>query len=312
MQLNHLEIPLACRLPLRISLRCIVTMMLTGASAGLLRAGETADAERLTNDGFLKRDLHYWPESDDLLYTVESPDGNMRVMRRNGETGETAFFQPDSGISDREITVSQDGLVSAVNMVSGLSSWIVVDDRVRGRKVTMPQMGKHPWANWPCVSPDGTVLLYVEGAKVMYAYDLVGNRGKESVTRLTPDSIGPASDYWPRFSPDGTKIAFGSNRDQDFEIYEMNRDGTGQRRLTHSAGIDMRPVYSPDGQSICFTSNRDGNYEIYVMRADGSQIERVTTNSERDDFAIWSPDGKSLVYVSERNGRFDIYRRPWH
>ena len=54
-------------------------------------------------------------------------------------------------------------------------------------------------------------------------------------------------------------IAFTSSRDGDVEIYLMNPDGTGQRRLTNSPGSDSQPSWSPDGTRIAFTSLRDGN-----------------------------------------------------
>lgn len=265
---------------------------------------------QITHDGYLKSDLVYWPGTNELLYTVEHTDGNMRIVRCSESDQTIRLYHDDSGISDRELAVSADGQVVAHNSVSGLSSRIRVVDKLRNRTLTMPQMGKHGWANWPTISPDGSRLVFVEGAKIMYAFDLVSARDKESITRLTPDSIGPASDYWPRFTPDGQSLVFGSSRDDDFEIYVMNSDGTNVRRLTKSPGIDMHPACSPNGQHICFTSNRDGNHEIYAMNIDGSGLRRVTNNPERDDFAIWSPNGDAIDYVSERAGRFDIWRQP--
>ena len=52
-------------------------------------------------------------------------------------------------------------------------------------------------------------------------------------------------------------------------VFVMNSDGTGVRRLTHSAGSDGAPAWSPDGKNIAFQSDRDGGIEIYTMKADG-------------------------------------------
>ena len=81
---------------------------------------------------------------------------------------------------------------------------------------------------------------------------------------------------WPVYSPDGRKIAFGSSRSGDFEIYVMNADGSDVVRLTQSSGLDVRPAWSPDGKRIAFTSNRDGNYDIYIVNADGSDPTNAT------------------------------------
>ncbi len=91
----------------------------------------------------------------------------------------------------------------------------------------------------------------------------------------------------PAWSPDGTKIAFSSNRDGNDEIYTMNPDGTGVTRLTFAPGVDLNPAWSPDSQRIAWYSNRDGNDEIYVMNADGSNVVRVTTNTVSDILPSW-------------------------
>src|SRR5207247_7231113 len=87
------------------------------------------------------------------------------------------------------------------------------------------------------------------------------------VTNLTKHA---GRNFAPAWSPDGTKIAFCSNRDGKDEIYVMNADGSGPTRLTHSAAIDEAPDWSPDGTKIAFESHRAHNHEIYVMNADGS------------------------------------------
>ena len=52
------------------------------------------------------------------------------------------------------------------------------------------------------------------------------------------------------------------------EVYTINVDGSGERRLTSSPGLDAFPAWSPDGEHIAFTSDSDGNWEIYVMTSD--------------------------------------------
>ncbi len=67
------------------------------------------------------------------------------------------------------------------------------------------------------------------------------------------------------------KIVFESTRDGDVELYVMNRDGTGQHRLTRSRGLDGFPEWSPDGRKIAFESNRSGGFDLYVMNANGTR-----------------------------------------
>jgi Tol biopolymer transport system component/DNA-binding winged helix-turn-helix (wHTH) protein len=121
----------------------------------------------------------------------------------------------------------------------------------------------------------------------------------------------PANDQYASWSPDGTKIAFTSNRDGKDEIYVMDAAGSNVRRLTHNATTDDHPAWSPDGTKIAFHSDRDGNLEIYVMAADGSHQTRLTNDSAADAGPAWSPDGTRIAFASNRGNsslyNFDIW-----
>jgi len=125
-------------------------------------------------------------------------------------------------------------------------------------------------------------------------YDIYAMKADGSgVIRLTDN---PASDTQPAWSPDKSKIAFASDRDNIGDIYVMNADGSDQTRITDNAAVDSSPSWSGDGSKIVFSSERDGNSEIYVMNADGSGQTRLTTNSVYDDNPAFSPDGTKIVY----------------
>src|SRR5206468_1029853 len=81
-------------------------------------------------------------------------------------------------------------------------------------------------------------------------------------------------------------------RDGNDEIYVMNRDGTGVKRLTNDPGEDAYPAWSPDGKEIAFQSSRSGNLDIFVMNSDGSNVRNLTNNPAADMAPSWSRDGR--------------------
>jgi dipeptidyl aminopeptidase/acylaminoacyl peptidase len=131
----------------------------------------------------------------------------------------------------------------------------MLEDEV-GRAMTFEDMYRLGRVSDPQVSPDGGTVLYVvtyysvesnASNSDIYATDILG----ESSTRLT---TSPKGDMQPRWSPDGSSIAFISTRENGAQIWTMNPDGSGQRRLTDiSTGIDGF-VWTPDGTHFLYSS----------------------------------------------------------
>ncbi|HEX8423459.1 MAG TPA: tetratricopeptide repeat protein, partial [Pyrinomonadaceae bacterium] len=108
-----------------------------------------------------------------------------------------------------------------------------------------------------------------------------------------------ANDWHPDYSPDGSRIAFASNRDGATEIYTMRADGSDVRRLTYNTTEDDCPSWSHDGTKIAFQSRRDGQMEIYVMEADGSNQRNLSNNPGGEDTRpAWSPASTRIAYGS--------------
>jgi TolB protein len=132
----------------------------------------------------------------------------------------------------------------------------------------------------------------------------VMNADGTSQTRLTNNTDLDAEPIW---SPDGTKIAFRSDRDNhNYQIYVMNPDGSEQTNISNNPAADIHPDWSPDGTKIAFGSDRAGSYQIYVMNADGSEQTRLT-NPAFGYQPSWSPDGTKIAFSSSRDGNSEIY-----
>jgi Ca2+-binding RTX toxin-like protein len=111
------------------------------------------------------------------------------------------------------------------------------------------------------------------------------------------------------------KIAFAGLRNSEidsnnWEIYGVNPDGSGQTNLTDNPARDFSPEWSPDGSKVVFSRIINGNDEVYVMNADGSDqtnLTNTTTSRGSNYHPSWSPDGSKIVFVSTRDHEGNIY-----
>jgi TolB protein len=116
------------------------------------------------------------------------------------------------------------------------------------------------------------------------------------------------SDFSPRYSADGKKVAFV----RDNQIWTMNADGTNQvGPLTSEGANSFMGDWSPDGTQLVFQSTRDRNFEVYKMNADGSNQVNLTNNAtpmrNSDSQPTWSPDGTKIAFQSNRDGNANIH-----
>lgn len=117
-----------------------------------------------------------------------------------------------------------------------------------------------------------------------------------------------AHDKWARWSPDGKRIAFVSDRTGEDEIYLIDQHGTGELRRLTSDGSVMRyaPEWASDGKRIAFS---DKNGKLFVVSVDRGETLEVA-DEERGQIRDyeWSPHGGHLAFsMSHRNGFSSIY-----
>jgi hypothetical protein len=127
-------------------------------------------------------------------------------------------------------------------------------------------------ADW---SPDSSRLVYRSGRDNRQGI-WISNRDDTNPVAITSGG----SDSFPRWSPDGRKIAFHRDSgDNNVDIYLMDVDGSNIRRLTDTPGPDTLPAWTPDGR-IVFRSVRSGTWGIYIMDADGSNQKQIIGDAD--------------------------------
>lgn len=219
--------------------------------------GEGGEPIQLTDDWRWNR----WP--------AWSPDGNLLAFiaggtlavidadrnRRNIAAG--TFFRPAWSPDGRQIAV-----------MKGLSLWIFDVETGRGRELHGTQVSMSP--TW---SRDGLQLafrsdLFAEGNWDIYLIDTNGKNPR----RLTVD---PGDDHYPVWSPEGSEIAFSSDRSGKSQIYVMDMIRDNKiRQLTDLPFSGQGPVWSPEGDQIAFGGLKGDDLEsvgIYVVDAKGGE-----------------------------------------
>jgi TolB protein len=109
----------------------------------------------------------------------------------------------------------------------------------------------------------------------------------------------PAADFAPTLSPDGSQVAFVSDRAGGFDIFVTSADGSGEE--TNLTGpnefAEFAPDWSPDGSRILYIADQEGLPNVWLMQTDGSGKSNITRNpDERQNNPAWSPDSSRIAY----------------
>ena len=112
----------------------------------------------------------------------------------------------------------------------------------------------------------------------------------------------------PRFSPDGTLLAYTSYHTGNQNLYITDlRQNKITRVLSQRQGMNLAPGWSPDGGQFTLTLSYRGNPDLYLLNQNGQILRQLTENTGINVSGTFSPDGKRIVFVSDRSGSPHLY-----
>ncbi|WP_028315678.1 TolB family protein [Desulfatibacillum aliphaticivorans] len=145
-----------------------------------------------------------------------------------------------------------------------------------------------PMMTFPSYSPDGKLMACASFKRdpVLGVIEeiIVIDLKTGSQSQLTHDG---ADSFFPVWSPDGSKLAYTSNLEGNFDIWAVSYPKGEKTRLTRSPSYDGEPSWSPDGSRIAFISSRSGHREIWTIDAGGADSRQVTELKSTCSHPCW-------------------------
>ena len=239
------------------------------------------------------------PHGDRIAYWGLSAGGHRDIFTVAASGGPPVPVTADDAIDWYPVWSPDGGRLYFLSDRGGtMNIWRVAIDEHSGRALGAPEPVTVPaqYVGSLAFGLDGKTLVYSETSQ----RNKLARIGFDSAGR---SAVGPpewidaehtVSDL--KFSPDGSQLVSDTVGDATEDLWVMNADGTGRRRLISDAHRNRAPEWSPDGKEILFLSDRGGNYGIWLIRVDGSGLRPLTTprtpNMQR---ALWSPDGSRVL-----------------
>lgn len=243
-----------------------------------------------------------WSASGQLLYSVIPAAGasvgekpRLVLDGRVVAGGEDYFPFRAQWLSDDEFIYPADGAIKRRRLSSGTTEQIPFSATLSISRPTYARK-HHEFDSTkpepvlgimrPVASPDGSTIAFAALGDLW----LLKNGSAQRLTDDVPVDTDPA------WSPDGSQLAYSSDRAGSMDVWIRDLRTGKDRRLTSSPDAEMAAVWSPDGRTIAFVSNQAYEQgELYVVAASGGTPRKLLERSFGDGYPSWTRDGRFIV-----------------
>ena len=270
-----------------------------------------------------RRQLTSAPRDFTEAHPRVSPDGKTVAFHRYGAGRSAMMTVPLGGGETQLVGDWTSGMIGGLSWTPDGREIVYARPETSGRQLVRTQpdgRGLSPVRGVPFGSIGPSVSRMKDGAYRLAFVASQADLGLRLIDlgRLPDPAIASSPfvdatrvDAPGRFSPDGTEVAFVSDRDGAQQVWIAGRDGSALRCVTRLGQATVNVgSWSPDGRSVIFDATLAGNTDLYVVRTDGGELKRLTDSPAIEIDPEWSRDGKWIYFSASDGGASTIWKMP--
>lgn len=266
---------------------------------------ENREKRPLTTPPFGWQDCNpvFSPDGDEVAFNRRGPEALLLCIQ-DVQGGEPRCFDTYRAVWDHDWTSDGSALVVSGGEITSRSLFRI---SVPGGEVEQLPFGEDAYE--VSLARTGGRLAYQVMDRRVDLWSIAGPNGSQSQKPVRFVATSTRDDRLPQYSPDGSKVAFLSDRSGNEALWICDADGKNSRKL-----IEMQEIFpgawSPSGEQIGFAAYDDPKRsQVFVIDVVGGLPTRITPEELGGAFPVWSPDGSWIYFnATDPTGQYDIYR----